>query len=308
MKKRKYILFILFSLILTSCSSSIFPEYNLDPNIDYSTYNEYKLDNFNNLYSQEEDIYAVYVYNTDCNICSNLKNTILGYLGEYKSNTRRLKLYLYNSYRLKDENINYLKELPSDYSSIDDYVSKKVPTKVEDTLVDGVPSLYVIRLNKLIELKEGYDGAKYLFNNTYDSRSYDIVKDYYLDDLDKFYTLSNNEYIIYLYFKECPFCMQIRTYIYDYLLNDHNIPLYLFNMNSFTTNEGKENRSKFNYLKDLNQNEFTKFVETSINNGVNKVEDTPFKYVPALYFVKNNKLSRLETGADTIPDVLKSLK
>ncbi len=299
----KRYLFLILGILLTSCTS-IFPKYDLDPSIDYSTYNEYKLDNFNNLYSQEEDIYAVYVYNTDCDICNNLKNTILGYLGDYKNETRRLKVYLYNSYRLKDENIDYLKELPSNYSSTSEYYSSNTISTVKDTLVESVPSLFVIKFNTLYEYLEGYEGPKYLFNNTFDSRSYDIIKDYYIDDLDKFYSLNNKEYAIYLYFKECPFCFSIRTYLYDYLLNDHSLDIYVFDMKSFATDEGKNNRSKFNYISNGNLDDFKNELENALSNNVNEVKNTPFKYVPSLYYVKNNKLSNVIYGSDDIKNVL----
>ena len=307
MKKRRFLTILFSTLLLTSCNKYTPPHYDLDDDVTYSTFDEYRLDNLNNLYSQEEDVYAVYLYREDCNECNSLKNSVLGYLSDYKKESRHFKLYLYNTVRLLDENINYLKK-DHNYEENKNYMIDNKVNSIEDTIINVVPSLYVIKFNTLIDYYESYDTVKFLFETEFDSRSYSVIEDYYLDSLDDFYTLSDKNYIIYLYYTECPYCFQIRGTIYNYLLKEHDTKIYVFNMYKSSSDEGKENRSKFKTFGSISDSEFEAEVQNMLNNKVSTLSETIFKYVPSLYFVNDNKLTDFMHGSGNIKSYINSLK
>ncbi len=308
MKKRRFLTILLSTLLLTSCNKYTPPHFDLDEDITYSTFDEYRLDNLNNLYSKDEDCYAVYLYREDCDECNSLKNSVLGYLNEYKNEKRYFKLYIYNTIRLLDENINYLKK-DHNYEENKKYmIEDNITNRVEDTIINVVPSLYVVKFNTLIDYYESSDTVKYLFETEFDSRDYSIINDYYLNSLDEFYTLSDKNYIIYLYYKECPYCFKIRGSVYNYLLKEHNTKIYVFNMYKSSSEEGQKNRSKFKTFESVNESDFEKEVQNMINNKVSTLNTTIFKYVPSLYFVNDNKLSNYMYGSIIIKDYINSLK
>ncbi len=308
MKKRRFLTILLSTLLLTSCNKYTPPHFDLDEDITYSTFDEYRLDNLNNLYSKDEDCYAVYLYREDCDECNSLKNSVLGYLNEYKNEKRYFKLYIYNTVRLLDENINYLKK-DHNYEENKKYmIEDNETTSIENTIINVVPSLYVVKFNTLIDYYESSDTVKFLFETEFDSRSYSIIQDYYLNSLDEFYTLSDKNYIIYLYYTECPYCFRIRGSIYNYLLKEHSTKLYVFNMYKSSSEEGQKNRSKFKTFESINESDFEKEVQNMIDNKVSTLNTTIFKYVPSLYFVNDNKLSNYMYGSIIIKDYINSLK
>ncbi len=308
MKKKRFLTILFSVLLLTSCNVYTPPHYDLDDDTTYSTFDEYRLDNLNNMYSQDEDVYAVYLYKEDCTECNTLKNSILGYLSDYQKESRHFKLYIYNTIRLLDENINYLKK-DLNYNDAKKYmIDDNTTTKVEDTIINVVPSLYVIKYNTLIDYYESINTVQFLFETEFDSRSYSIFDDHYLNSLDDFYTLSDKDYIIYLYFTECPWCFKIRGTIYDYLLSEHPTNLYVFNMKLSSSEEGQENRSKFKTYGSINLSDFKIEVQNMIDNEVSTLSETVFRYVPSLYVVKDNKISDYIYDSESVKSYLNSLK
>lgn len=304
--KKKLFPLLLFLILLSSCNEYKLPKFDLDPSINYSSFDEYKLDNMNNLFNQEEDVYALYLYNEDCESCKEIKNSMLGYLNEFKNEKRHFKVYLYNSIRLKNEFIQY-KNDKDNYNDIHNYYLNNEINNVKDMYFTFVPSLYVVKFGKVEDYYTGKDCIKYIFETSYDSRSYDCINDYKLNSLDDFYSLNDNKYIVYLYYKTCPYCMKVRGYLYNYLLNSHKTNIYIYDMKTKNEDEGILNRSKFKSFEG-NYDDFIKEMNKSIKEGINTLEDTYYKYVPSMYMIENNYLKEYLDGSDNIKTYLSSLK
>lgn len=305
-----------FLLLLTSCkvNDSSIPHYD-NQNETYSDYNDFKLDNFKNIFFQEEGSYGVYFYKDDCNGCNNIKSSILGYLSDYKKEERYLKIYLYNVSRLGNE-FN-VKHNEMDEKELRNYLYNNDISNYQDLIVNVTPSLYVISDNKFYDYYEGSNIVNYIFNiketnltlnsRNYDSRSYYDYKDNELDSLDNFYSLNKEKYYIYLFFVGCPYCAKIKSTILDYIDKNEGITLYFYNIKKSGFDIGQENRNKFNRNVDSSSKDFdfSTYKEEMRNNKVNKTEDTYFYAVPSIYIVEDGCFSDAVIGSDTIPSFLK---
>ncbi len=303
MKKifKGFILFIL--LFLTSCNS--IPTFEIDPSLDYSSFNEYYLDNINNFYLQKEETYGIYLYRVDCESCNENKNAILNHLNEYKKGNKHFKVYIYNTIRLKEENAVYTSN-PS--LSIEESKNIMVNNKVsslKDTIINLVPSLYIVNNGVIYDyIAGGVEVAKYLISTSLDSRSYSDINGAILNNLEDFYTLDYKKYYIYLYFVTCPHCFKVKPSLLKYLtsLKNKEEPIFVFNIYSSISEEGIEIRNKFKIPYDVNNvDDFkNKYVKENIENKVNKLEDTYFKYVPVLFEISDNHYSACYIGEDEI--------
>lgn len=298
--KKKFLILILF-LSLVGCRS--LPSFDLDEGVDYTTFNEYKLDSINNLYSQKEDVYGVYLYQSGCEACQNIKNSILGYLSEYQETNKGFKIYLYNTSRLSGEYPSFNKgsgNLDEDKSVMENLK----PNTIEETYFGATPSLYVITQSYLKEYYYGKECAYYLFyDSVYDSRSYDNYLDKEIE-IDDFYLINKDIYYVYLYYSSCPHCLRTKKSVLNYLDNYSN--LYLINMYPSSTEKGKENRSKFKSCEVSSTEEFSKFIEIMKKEEVNEVSSTYYAFVPSLYIVENNKFSDAKVGEEDINSFLNS--
>lgn len=298
--KKKFLLLLLL-LSLTSCKN--LPTFDLDESVDYSTFNEYKLDSIYNLYSQNEDVYGVYLYQSGCSACQNIKNSILGYLNEFQSTNKGLKIYLYNTSRLSGEYPSFNKgsgNLDEDKSVMENLK----PNTIEETYFGATPSLYVITQSYLKEYYYGKECAYYLFyDSVYDSRSYDLYQNQSIN-IDDFYLINKDIYYVYLYYSSCPHCLRTKKSVLNYLDNYSN--LYLINMYPSSTEEGKQNRARFKACEASSKEEFAPYIEEMKKNEVNEVSSTYYAFVPSLYIVENNKFSDAKVGEEAINSFLNS--
>ena len=288
---------------LASCNKNINPIVEND----YSNYSEYQINNLSDFYSQDEEIYTIYFYDKNDSNCELIKSDILNYLDEYKNDKKHLKLYLYDYSKISDDTSSFLKN-NQDYKTNKKYmIENNYIDNIKDTIINRASSLYVIKYNGLIDYYEDKDISEFLFNNNYDSRDYSIFKDYKLDSLDNFYSLQDEKYMIYLYYDQCPYCFKIRGKIYDFLLSEHNIKLYPFNMFSSVSEFGIEYRAKFKNIAN-NKEEIEKEKNIEINEGVCELKDTLFVGVPALYVIEKNKLNDFICGSEEIVEYINNLK
>lgn len=265
----------------------------------YLDYKDYELNSLKELYSQSEEIYLVYFYEKDNNKCKENENKIFSYLDDYSNNKEHLKLYLYDFSKIKEETCSFLQN-NYDYQKSKKYmIEDNFTNTVERTIINTTPSLYVIKYNYLMDYYEDHDILDFLFNNNYDSRDYSIIKDYEFDSLDNFYNLGDEKYLIYLYWDGCPHCFNIRGKIYDYLLNDHDTKMYVFNIKGKGTDEGEENRSKFKIFEG-DEKKLKEEIELEIKGEVSVLGDTIYYGVPALYAIDGKKLVDYKCGDDVV--------
>lgn len=300
--KKKIILTLFLCLIsLTSCRS--LPHYDIDESIDYSTFDEYKLDNINNLYSQKEDVYAVYFYQDNCSGCEKIKNSILGYLNEFKKDEKGLKVYLYNSSRLNEEYPSFKKGSGNLEEDKEEMINAKV-SDVTKTYFIATPSLYVVTSSFLVDFYYGTDVAYYLvYDSVYDSRNYDEYQNSYLE-IEDFYEVKKSKYYVYLYYETCPHCLRTRKAVLNYLENHDD--LYLINMYPSSSEEGIINRGKFKKADVGSTDEFKNYIEKMKKEGTNEVSSTYYAYVPSLYIIDNNKFSDAMVGEEEVRNFLNS--
>lgn len=305
-----------FLLLLTSCkvNDSSIPTYD-NENETYSDYNEFKLDNFKNIFDQEEGSYAVYFYQDDCNSCNKIKSSVLGYLSDYKKEERYLKIYLYNTSRLGNEYNAKRNEMNE--KELRNYLYNNDIDSYENLIINVTPSLYVIADNKFYDYYEGSNIISYIFNikesnytlnsRNYDSRSYYDYKDNILNSLDDFYLLNDKKYYIYLFYIGCPYCAKIKTTILDYIESDNDINLYFYNVKKSGFDIGQENRNKFNRNVDSTSSNFNfdTYKKEMKENKVNTTSNTYFYAVPSLYIVEDGYFSDCVIGSDSIPSYLK---
>lgn len=307
MKKRIILLSLFLVSLLSSCGNK-YPTY--DETFEYSDFNEYKLDNVKNMYDQEEGVYGVYFYQTTCSACDNIKNTLLGYVSDYKKETRNLKIYLYNTANLK---VDYPSVKQNDLSGTElrNYLYNNDVHTIEETYINFTPSLYVISDNRIYDYYQGEEVLDFLFNTslnsrTYDNRSYYDYSENMLSSLDEFYVKEEEIYYVYLFFVGCPYCGNIKSNVLDYIEKEDSTKIYMFNMKRSGFDIGKANRNRFIVPKDIDSTEdfYNKYIESMKNDNVNEVSNTYFRYVPSLYIVKNNKFNDAVIGSTTIVDFL----
>lgn len=307
LKKIPILFYSLF--ILTSCYS--LPYYELDPNVDYSTFNEYHLDSIKDMYSKEENEYAVYLYRVDCDACNKNKNALLGYLSEYEDNIRHFKVYLYNIVNLKLEGITYK---TGEGMSVDEIRNELVNNKVstlEDTIIENVPSLYVISNGRIIDYQEGIECIRYIFETNFDSRNYEIdFNEFNLKDLNEFYLKEEDIYYVYLFSLECPYCRNIKGVVMNYMdkirdnLNVDSPKLYFYDMKPSSSEEGKVNRSYFTIPSVESTDEFKEYINLMKEKKVSSTKDTYYAYIPSLYIVENNVFKDCILGSSTLLEYL----
>lgn len=142
-----------------------------------------------------------------------------------------------------------------------------------------------------------------------ETRDYSDYQDFYLDNLDNFYKQNEKEYLIEVYFSECPHCYETRTAIFDYLDEYKNgtkeIKLYLFNIENGTNPKGEENRELFkqkpnNYDSEVLKNEMIRTKPTNLS-------DTYFIGAPSLYHINEGALINLEIGTQDVAKYLNYL-
>lgn len=305
--KRIFLVTLLSLSLLASCGNK-YPAY--EETFEYSDFNEYKLDNVKNMYSQDEGVYGVYFYQTTCETCNNIKNTVLGYMNDYKNGEKTLKIYLYNTANLK---IDYPSVKQNDYNEkeLRSYLYDNNVNKIEDTYINATPSLYVISDKRIYDYYQGENVLEFIFStslnsSTYDKRSYYDYSSNLLDSLDNFYLKEEEIYYVYLFYIGCPYCANIKKNILDYIEKEDSTKVYMFNMKRSSFASGKENRNRFNIPNDVSSSEdfSSKYVEAMKENHINNVEDTYFKYVPSLYIVQNGKFSNAIIGSSTIVEFL----
>ena len=303
MKKifKSFILFIL--LFLTSCNS--LPTFEIDPSLDYSSFKEYYLDNINNFYLQEEETYGIYLYRVGCESCNKNKNVILNHLNEYKNGNKHFKVYIYNTIRLKEEGANYISDSSLTIEECKNIMVNNKVSTLKDTIINLVPSLYIVNNGVIYDyIAGGVEPAKYLISTTLDSRSYSDFNNAILKEIEEFYTLNYKRYYIYLYFDTCPHCFKVKPTLLNYLSSPKNkeVPIFTFNVFPSSSEEGKEIRNKFKVPNDVSSvDDFkNRYVKENIENKVNKVSETYFRYVPSLFEISDNHYSACYIGEDEI--------
>lgn len=302
--------FILFSLLfLTSCNS--IPTFDIDPSLDYSSFQEYYLDNINNLYTQEENTYGVYLFRTDCPTCNDNKNAILNHLNEYKNGNKHFKLYIYNTVRLKEEGASYISDSSISIEESRSIMLENNVSTLEDTIINVIPSLYIVNNGQIYDyIAGGVEPAKYLIDTKLDSRSYSDIESATLSNIDDFYLLDYKKYYIYLYFDRCPHCFSIKPNVLNYLTSYKNkeTPIFVFNIYESSSEKGQEIRNKFKRVNDVESvNDFkNRYVKENIDIKTDKLEDTYFNYVPSLYEISENHYSNCYIGENEIIDLLNS--
>lgn len=310
------IIFIIF--FVTSCKSKI-PSFELGDKNDYSDYSQYYLDTLDNFYLQEEESYAVYFYGTSCTHCNDIKNSVLGYIKTYDESIDKnsMKIYLYNSARLKTENCDYLTANGLSSSEVEEILrNKENPiTSTSETIFSYTPALYVINNNSLYDFRCGKDEvARYIFNldefkdesfSYLTSLNYDDFIDFKLNDLNLFYDLNYSKYAIYLYYSTCPYCIKNKKFMISYFLDKEKtnvFPVFFFNIYKKSTELGEYYRSLFKKNEEsLSNNEIVSIMK---ENNVNKLENTYFNSVPSLYVISENKFSDLVSGVSSIQNYL----
>lgn len=170
MFKGKIITFlsITSTLLLTSCGNEDIVE---TPNgkVDISTkeykdYEEFFLPSLDEFYSLEGK-YSVQLYYETCPSCKQVRPYLFRHLEFLKADMKKSKSYIFDMKSKKDEsgqgvlNRNKFKSIPANPDKeklMDEMVNNKV-NKVSDTYFFGVPSLYVIENNQLVDFYYGSD-------------------------------------------------------------------------------------------------------------------------------------------------------
>ena len=134
--------------------------------------------------------------------------------------------------------------------------------------------------------------------STNNMKDFNDYKEYELNSLDLFYSLPLNYYFVYLMNDECKDCEEIKDDILSYYENNKEPIMYFYNMKSFGTKEGMENRNKFQ-----DKNEFSAIynINVMLETRPNTLKETYFYCTPSLYVVKNNRLDNfIDEGKDII--------
>ncbi len=306
MKKFFKALILFLTIFITSCGS--LPHFELDPSLDYPSFKDCYLESINDFYLQKEEVYGIYLYRVDCDACNENKNVVLNHLNEYKKGNKNFKIYIYNTVRLKEEGAVYDDRVLSVDETRNEMLSKKVST-LKDTIINVVPSLYIINQGVLNDfIAGGIEPAKYLLETTLDSRSYKDIPGALLDNLDNFYLQDYKKYYVYIYFETCPYCLKIKGEIISYLLSEKNkeVPIFVFDMKSSLSEEGKENRAKFKLAEEATSSkDFKRFIEENIKNKETELKNTYYRYVPALYEISDNHYSNCYIGETEVVSQLK---
>jgi len=287
MKKSLFLLPIL--LLVASC--------NPTSNRNYSEFNEFRLDDLNNLYTQKENHYGVYLYNEDCSHCEKNKERLFNYLDNYKIGVTTVKIYLYNTIRLLDELPNYDKNSDWNDKSSEEIrnilIENKVST-IEKTPIIGWPSLYMVKNNVINYFETGYKTMDYIeaFQNSNDYSDYDNFK---LDNLENLYNQEEKTYYVYLYREDCPSCQNIKYRIFRYL-ELYKEDSTLTKMYIYDTKRLRSENPIYN--KDFTYDSNGEYISRSeeevknylLNNNVSTLKDTPIAFVPSLYVIENNAI------------------
>ncbi len=150
---KKIAFLLIFSSLICSCTQH---------ELDYSSFNEFRLETISSFYDLEEDKYGIYLYREDCPSCQNIKEDLLNYMNNLINNDNLLKLYLYNTNRLGGELVSYN---PGDGLSVEEtkeYLINNDIYTLEETIINYVPSLYVISQKKLTDYYAGAEIIDYL--------------------------------------------------------------------------------------------------------------------------------------------------
>ena len=141
-------------------------------------------------------------------------------------------------------------------------------------------------------------------------RDYKDYEEFQISNIEDFYLQEEDEYLVEIYFPECPHCTNIKGNIFDYLDNYKNNKvskkLYLFNIKSGSSEEGRTNREKFKKKpsNSFDENQAKIWLNQNLNEKPNKIEDTYFFYVPSLYQIKNGVLDYVTWGENNVINYL----
>lgn len=302
-------IFLLLSVIfMTSCGIRVNCE---DIGGKLSDYAPNQVETIKTMYTQSENDYGFYLYSEECGGCKEAKKCMVNYQEDYKNGEVFFKIYTYDALRLRPEGVEF-KTNPEGLSptEIKNEMVRKGVGEVKDTYFAYFPSLFVISDGKIVDYYAGpVDVVNFLYlENNLDSRSYQELDQFKLNDLSNFYNQKEDEYYIYLYYQTCPSCKAVKRNVFDYLFNKNEIPLYHYDMKVATSDEGATNRAKFAPPpKNVETIEEFKrvYISENIKNKVSSTSQTYYFYVPSIYIVKNNVLSNVAIGELEITKLLR---
>ena len=146
---KKINLLFLITLFITSFGNT-----NEVTSRDYSEYSQFSLNKIEeDMFTQKEDKYGVYIYQENCGRCDQVKNEIFNFLDNYKE-TSSYKLYLYEWKKASEFYEGDIKHFKGSISDQDDIVSLLRSTIGKNNTKDiyiysKTPSLYIIENNLL---------------------------------------------------------------------------------------------------------------------------------------------------------------
>lgn len=155
---RLFVLLSIFSLV--SCNKT--RDFSDHKNREYSTYyDRFLLNDLNDFYNQDSDLYIIYMYGSTCEPCTKIKGVILDYLDEIIDGTCTYVTDFYIYERELDPNYSsgawssyYFKPLPENATSIRNTLITEMlgATSLSETYFFGTPSLYIIKDHSLDNL------------------------------------------------------------------------------------------------------------------------------------------------------------
>lgn len=164
----------------------------------------------------------------------------------------------------------------------------------------------------LISLVTSCGGSEDVINGVdISKKTYSDYKEFHLKTLDEFYSLEGT-YSVQLYYETCPSCKNVQPYLFRHLENlkagNKQFKTYIFDMKrkgGDTLEEAIINRSKFKPVDSNKTKE--QMINEMINNKASSLKDTYFFGVPALYVVKDNKLSEFHYDSNNVSDFYRYL-
>ena len=144
-----------------------------------------------------------------------------------------------------------------------------------------------------------------------DLRDYSDYSEFSLSSIDQLYTKEEGNYIVEIFFPECPHCKAIKSNIFDYLdlqkNNSEMKKLYFFDIRSSSSLAGNSNRDKFKTKPENYSNIRDILIDEMRGAKPSTLEETYFFGTPSLYEINNNSFFDLYVGSTNITNYLASI-